>query len=112
MDSSFPPRASFALLEAAEEALAVLPLQTLVDTRVLKVLPVHGVVEGDDGVWRPHVQDGVVLRGRGADGSLSDSISLILDATGPVTILFLRCGNVTVQLCTDLFGCFTCVSHE
>lgn len=65
MDAAFPPRASFALLEAAEEALAVFAVQTLVDTRVLKVLPVHGVVQRDDGVRRPHVQHGIVLRGRG-----------------------------------------------
>lgn len=65
VDAAFPPRASFALLEAAEEALAVFAVQTLVDTRVLKVLPVHGVVQRDDGVRRPHVQHGIVLTGRG-----------------------------------------------
>lgn len=67
MEASFSPRAFFTLLEAAEEALAVFSVQTLVDTSVLKVLPVHGVVQRDDGVWRSHIQDRVVLgrrRGR------------------------------------------------
>lgn len=65
VDASFPPGASFTLLETAEKALAVFPVQTLVDTGVLKVLPVEGVVQRDDGVRRSHVQDGIILRRRG-----------------------------------------------
>lgn len=44
VDAASPPPASFTLLEAAEETLAVFPVQTLVDTSVFKLLPVHGVV--------------------------------------------------------------------
>lgn len=62
MHAALPPGSALALLEAAEEALAVFAVQTLVGARVLKVLPVEGVVERDDGVRRPHVQHRVVLR--------------------------------------------------
>lgn len=65
MDPSFPPASSSALLEAAEEAPAVLPVQTIVHARVLKVLPVQRVVQGDDGVRRPRVQGRVVLKRKG-----------------------------------------------
>lgn len=44
VDAASPPTAFFTLLETAEEALAVFSVQTLVDTRVFKFLPVHGVV--------------------------------------------------------------------
>lgn len=61
MHAAFPPGTALALLEAAEEALAVFAVKALVGARVLKLLPVDGVVECDDGVRRPHVQHRVVL---------------------------------------------------
>ena len=44
VDAASPPGARLALLVAAEEALAVFAIQTLIDTGVLKFLPVHGIV--------------------------------------------------------------------
>ena len=51
VDASLAPAPVLAVLVAAEEALAVLTVQALVETGVVIVLPVHGVVEGDDGRW-------------------------------------------------------------
>lgn len=44
VDAASPPGARLALFVAAKEALAVFAIQTLVDTGVLKLLPVHGIV--------------------------------------------------------------------
>ena len=71
VDASFSPAPVFALLVAAEEALAVLAVQTLVDACVLKLPPVHGVVEGDDGVWRPYIQPWELLERKEAEQRFS-----------------------------------------
>lgn len=56
MHAAFPPGAALALLEAAEETLAVFAVKALVGACVLKLLPVDGIIECDDGVRRPHIQ--------------------------------------------------------
>lgn len=49
VDASFPPAAFFTLLVAAEEALAVFPIQALVQAVVVVVLPEQGVAHGHHG---------------------------------------------------------------
>lgn len=46
VDPSFPPAAFFTLLIAAEEALAVLPVQALMQAIVIIVMPEQGVAHG------------------------------------------------------------------
>lgn len=62
VDAPFPPGPRFALLVAAEEALTVLAVETLVDAGLFQLLPVQGVVEGDHRGGRgSHIQEGIVL---------------------------------------------------
>lgn len=65
VDPAFPPAALFTLLVAAEEALAVFSVQTLVQAVVIVVVPEEGVAHGHH---RPrgttHVEGCVGLRQR------------------------------------------------
>lgn len=49
MDPSFLPAAFFTLLVAAEEALAVLSVQALIQAVVVVVVPKEGVAHGHHG---------------------------------------------------------------
>lgn len=49
MDPSFLPAAFFTLLITAEEALAVFPVQALVQAAVVIVVPEQGVAHGHHG---------------------------------------------------------------
>lgn len=62
--SAPPPGATLTLLVAAEETLAILAIQALVEAGLLELLPVHGVVQRDDRRGRCHVQHRVILEGR------------------------------------------------
>lgn len=62
MDPTFPPAPLLALLIAAEEACAVLPVQALVQTVVLVVVPEQGVSHGHHGSRAVHhAESGVSL---------------------------------------------------
>lgn len=62
VDPTFPPATFLALLVAAEEACAVLPVQALIQTVVLVVVPEHGVPHGHHGPWTVnHAEGGVRL---------------------------------------------------
>lgn len=60
VDPTFPPAALFALLVAAEEARAVLPVQALVQAVVLVVVPEQGVAHGHHGPRAVHHAEGGV----------------------------------------------------
>lgn len=60
MDPTFSPAALLALLVAAEEARAVLPVQALVQTVVFVVVPEQGVAHGHHGPWTVHHAEGRV----------------------------------------------------
>lgn len=60
MHTALSPRSIFALLVAAEETLAVFSVQALINAGIVKLLPVHGVVESDNSGRRTHVQYRVV----------------------------------------------------
>ncbi|KAL0191302.1 hypothetical protein M9458_014000, partial [Cirrhinus mrigala] len=55
MHTALSPRSVFALFVAAEETLAVFSIQALVNTGIIKLLPVHGVVECDNCGRRTHI---------------------------------------------------------
>lgn len=56
MHTALSPRSIFAVFIAAEETLAVFSIQALINTGIIKLLPVHGVVERDNCGRRTHIQ--------------------------------------------------------
>lgn len=69
VDATFPPAALLALLIAAEEACAVLPVQALVQTVVLVVVPEQGVAHGHHGSRGVHhAESGISLLQREEEG--------------------------------------------
>lgn len=66
VDTPFSPGPRLALFIAAEEALTVFAVQTLIDTGLFEFLPVHGIAQSDHrGWWRPHVKERIVLQATG-----------------------------------------------